>query len=153
MLHKVIPPNLSARDRLRSEGYRISDAAEFTKQNVKGDIAGLSTSFVITGPEHKRWTGIDAAGFQTVAHMARSTNEVETHAVYIALCAHEPVRCCRNSGRIWRKMSEGRWRVDVIGGSHHEAPKLPPTGRPRTPKKHDARKSFDQDNGCGGSGQ
>ena len=54
MLHKVTSPNLSARDRLRSEGYRISDAAEFTKQNVKGDIAGLSTSFVITGPEHKR---------------------------------------------------------------------------------------------------
>ena len=54
MLHKVTPPNPSARDRLRSEGYRISDAAEFTKQNVKGDIAGLSTSFVITGPEHKR---------------------------------------------------------------------------------------------------
>ena len=77
---------MSARDRLRSEGYRVSDAAELTKQNVKGDIAGLSASFVITGPEHKRWTGIDAAGFQTVAHMARPTNEVETHAVYIALC-------------------------------------------------------------------
>ena len=50
----MIPPDLSARDRLRSEGYRVSDAAEFTKQNVKGDIAGLSASFVITGPEHKR---------------------------------------------------------------------------------------------------
>ena len=50
----MIPPNLSARDRLRSEGCRISDVAEFTKQDVKGDIAGLSASFVITGPEHKR---------------------------------------------------------------------------------------------------
>ena len=50
----MIPPNLSTRDRLRSEGYRISDDAEFTKRNVEGDIAGLSASFVITGPEHKR---------------------------------------------------------------------------------------------------
>ena len=50
----MIPPDLSARDRLRSEGYRVSDAAEFTKRNFKGDIAGLSASFVITGPEHKR---------------------------------------------------------------------------------------------------
>ncbi len=50
----MIPPDLSARDRLRSEGYRVSDAAEFTKQNFKGDIAGISASFVITGPEHKR---------------------------------------------------------------------------------------------------
>ena len=149
----MIPLDLSARDRLRSEGYRISDAAEFTKQNVKGDIAGISTSFVITGPEHKRWTGIDAAGFQTVAHMARSTNEVETHAVYIALCTHEPVRCCRNSGRNRRKMSEGRWRIDDIGRSPCGLPKLPPTGRPGTSEKHHVQKSSDQDNGCGGSGQ
>ena len=50
----MIPPDLSARDRLRPEGYRVSDAAEFTKRNVKGNIAGLSANFVITGPEHKR---------------------------------------------------------------------------------------------------
>ena len=54
MLHKVTPPNLSARDRLRSEGYRISDAAEFTKQNVKGDITSSPTSFVAKVPGHIR---------------------------------------------------------------------------------------------------
>ena len=37
----MIPLDLSARDRLRSEGYRVSDSAEFTKQNFKGDITGL----------------------------------------------------------------------------------------------------------------
>ena len=88
----MIPPNLGAREWLWSEGYRISDAAEFTEQNVKGDITGLSTRFVITGPEHKCQTGIGAEGIQTAAHMVRSTNEPETHAEYIESCVHEPVR-------------------------------------------------------------
>ena len=66
--------------------------------------------------------------------MPRSTNEVKTHAVYIALCAHEPARCCRNSGRIRRKMSEGRWRTDAAAAQPCDLSKLPPAGHPRTPK-------------------
>ena len=66
--------------------------------------------------------------------MPRSTNKVKTHAVYIALCAHEPARCCRNSGRIRRKMSEGRWRTDASAAQPCDLSKLPPAGHPRTPK-------------------
>ena len=98
---------MSACDRTRPAGYRISDAAKLTKQNLKGDITSLSISFAITGPEHKRQTGIDAAGFQTLAHMVRSANEVDTHPEYIEICANEPVGCCRNFGRNWRELSEG----------------------------------------------
>ena len=73
--------------------------------------------------------------------------------MYIALCAHEPVRCCRNSGRIRRKMSEGRWRDDASAVHTMRPAKITPHGAPKNAEKHNAQKSFDQDNGCGGSGQ
>ena len=50
----MIPPNLGARERVRLGQYRTSDDAMHTKQIIKGDITGTSTSFVIMGPEHKR---------------------------------------------------------------------------------------------------
>ena len=109
----MIPPTiLSARDRLRSEGYRISDAAEFTEQNAKGGITRLSISFTVTGPGHKRQTGNGVADFQTLAHMVRSTGEAGTHAGHMGLCRDEPAGRYPNRGRIRRKLSARRWPIE-----------------------------------------
>ena len=59
---------------------------------------------------------------------------MKTHAVYIALCAHEPARCCRNSGRIRRKMSEGRWRTDASTVPTMRLVKITPRGAPENAK-------------------
>ena len=124
----MIPPNLSARDRPRSEGYRISGAAKFAQQNVKGNVTSLLIIFAVPGPAHKRRTDNGVAGLQTVAQVAKSIGKVGTRDGYITLCRDASVRCCRNFGRNWRELRETRWRKTSSAVYTMRPSKMPPRG-------------------------
>ena len=101
----MLPPRLGARERTQLKGYRVSDGTEHTKRNVEDNITDPPNSFAIGGPRRTCRTDVDALGFRTVAHIARSTNETGTHAKDDDLCGEGSARHHQNFGRLLRELS------------------------------------------------